>query len=81
MLVKDEVVGVAVEFFKAEGGCVAVVDFVHGGGEGGEGCLGGGGVHLGVGAEGLDGEFALGGGSPGCVVVVVVHGHGGFELS
>ena len=60
MLVQDEVVGVAVQFLKAERGCVAVVYFVHGRGEGGEGLLGGGGVHLGVGAEGFDGEFTLG---------------------
>lgn len=50
------------------------MDFVHGRGEGGKGCLGGGGVHLGVGAEGFDGEFPC---RRGIVVVVVIEGHGG----
>ena len=79
MFVKDQIIGVAVELLEAEGGGVAVVNLVHGRGEGLERGEGGGIVHLAVGAEGFDGVGGgfLGTASSAVIVVVasVVEGH------
>jgi len=60
MFVQHQIICVAIQLLKAEGGSVTVVNFVHGRGEGLEGMEGGGGVHLTVGTEGFDGEGIIG---------------------